>query len=110
MVSQLLPKQKPKRRSPVFKKLQQALPVIRSQYGVKRIGIFGSFARGEQKRTSDVDVLVALDYDRITLGKFVALAEYLENLFSRRVDLLTEESLDKYIKTQVEHEVIWVEG
>jgi predicted nucleotidyltransferase len=60
---QLVPQSqpKPKRRSPVFRKHQQALPVIRSQYGVKRIGIFGSFSRGEQRRTSDVDVLVAFE-------------------------------------------------
>ncbi|MFZ0005361.1 nucleotidyltransferase family protein [Methanoregula sp.] len=49
-----------KRKSPVIKKLETSVPAIRSRFGVTRIGIFGSFARGEQTRTSDVDVLVVL--------------------------------------------------
>jgi predicted nucleotidyltransferase len=99
-----------RRRSGVIKKLESEAPAIRSQYGVTKIGIFGSFARGEQTRTSDVDVLVDFASGHATLKNFVGLAEYLESIFNRNVDLITVEGLDKYICQRVEAEVIWVEG
>jgi hypothetical protein len=101
----------PRRRRPVvIKKLQAQAPAICSKFGVKRIGIFGSFARGEQTRKSDVDVLVDFTAGYATLKNFVGLAEYLEALFKRKVDLITVEGLDKYIRNRVETEVIWIEG
>jgi predicted nucleotidyltransferase len=99
-----------RRRSAVIKKLESEAPAIRSHYGVTRIGIFGSFARGEQTRKSDVEVLVDFAAGYATLKNFVRLAEYLEALFKRNVDLITIEGLDKYIRNRVETEVIWVEG
>jgi uncharacterized protein len=99
-----------RRKSPVIKKLEAAAPAIRSQFGVTRIGIFGSFARGEQTRTSDVDVLVDFKSGYATLRNFVALADSLETLFRKKVDLITVEGVDKYIRPGVEAEVIWVEG
>ena len=99
-----------RRKSAVLKKLEAAAPAIRSQYGVTRIGIFGSFARGEQTRTSDVDVLVDLAPGYATLKNFVGLADHLEALFRRKVDLITVEGLDNYIRKHVEAEVIWIEG
>jgi hypothetical protein len=101
----------PRRRRPaVIKKLEAQAPAIHAEFGVKRIGIFGSFARGEQTRKSDVDVLVDFAAGYATLKNFVGLAEYLEALFNRNVDLITVEGLDKYIRHRVETEVIWVEG
>jgi predicted nucleotidyltransferase len=93
-----------KRRSPVFQKLRNALPAIRTRYGVKRIGIFGSFARSEQTRSSDV-----VD-GQATFDNFMQLVYVLEDLFGRKVDLLTVRGIDKYIRSRVEREVIWVEG
>lgn len=98
------------RKSPVIKKLKAAAPDIRSQFGVTRIGIFGSFARGEQTRKSDVDVVVDFAEGYATLKNFVALAERLEALFMRNVDLITVEGIDKYIRPRIEAEVIWIEG
>jgi hypothetical protein len=99
-----------RRKSPVIKKLEAAAPAIRSQFGVTRIGIFGSFARGEQTRKSDVDVLVDFAEGYATLKNFVGLADRLEALFNRKVDLITMEGIDKYIRQSVESEVIWIEG
>jgi predicted nucleotidyltransferase len=101
----------PRRRmSPVIKKLKAAAPAIRSQFGVKKIGIFGSFARGEQTKNSDVDILVDFADGYATLKNFVGLADRLEALFKRKVELITVEGIDKYIRPRVEAEVIWVEG
>lgn len=107
MPGQLASKQ---RKNTVIKRLEKAASDIRKQFGVKRIGIYGSFARGEQTRTSDVDVMVELAEGYSTLGNFIGLADYLEALFKRKVDLITVEGIDKYICSRVEAEVIWVEG
>ncbi len=99
-----------KRKSPVFRKLRNVLPAIRTRYGVKQIGIFGSFARSEQTRSSDVDVLVEFVDGQATFDNFMHLVYFLEDLFGRKVDLLTVRGIDKYIRSRVEREVIWVEG
>jgi len=99
-----------RRKSTVLKKLEAAAPALCSQFGIAKIGIFGSFARGEQNRSSDVDVLIEFKKGYATLKNFVGLADRLEILFSRKVDLLTVEGIDKYIRHRVEAEVIWIEG
>ncbi len=57
------------------------------KYKVRRIGLFGSFAKGKQHRKSDLDFLV--EFDEPTLDNFMDLAGYLEKLFRRNIDLLT---------------------
>ena len=64
---------------------------IKERYSVRRIGVFGSYVRGEQKATSDIDVLV--EFEKPTFDNFMDLAFYLEELFGRRVDLLTPEGV-----------------
>ncbi|NOQ32690.1 MAG: nucleotidyltransferase [Methanosarcinales archaeon] len=64
---------------------------IKKRYSVRRMGVFGSYARGEQKATSDIDVLV--EFDNPTFDNFMDLAFYLEELFGRRVDPLTPEGV-----------------
>lgn len=80
---------------------------IKKRFGVKRIGLFGSFARGEQKDTSDVDILV--EFEDPTFDNFMNLAFFLEDLFSRRVELVTPDSLSPYIAPYVEKEVVWAD-
>jgi predicted nucleotidyltransferase len=94
----------------VQKKIEAAAPAIRTQFGVTKIGIFGSFARGEQTKNSDVDVLVDFAPGYATLHNFIGLSDYLEALFRRRVDLLTEPSVSNYIRPYIEQDVIWIEG
>ena len=98
------------RNTVIFTRLERAAPAIRKQFGVRKIGIFGSYARGEQTGTSDVDVLVELAEGYATLRNFVRLADHLEALFGHKVDLITTEGVDKYIRPHVEKEVIWIEG
>jgi predicted nucleotidyltransferase len=61
--------------------------------GAGRLGVFGSFARGETRDDSDVDVYVEFDDAKRTYDNFFALHELLENLLGRRVDLVTDKSL-----------------
>lgn len=99
----------PRRKNAAIKKLEAAVPAIRMKFGVTRIGIFGSFARGEQTRRSDVDIIVDFLEGYATLKNFIGLSDYLEDLFRRKVDLLTEPSLSTLIRPYIERDVIWIE-
>jgi len=77
------------------------------EFGVKRIGIFGSYLRGEQKETSDIDILVEF-HRPVGFIEFIRLQEYLENLLGVKVDLVTKKALKKRIKKQILQEVKYV--
>lgn len=63
------------------------MPYLKDKYGVERIILYGSFARGSQKKQSDIDILVDL---RKTLGfEFIELADTLEEKLGRKVDVAT---------------------
>lgn len=61
--------------------------------GARQVGVFGSFARGEERDDSDVDVYIEFDEGKRTYDNFFALHELLETLLGRRVDLVTDKSL-----------------
>ena len=74
-------------------------------FGVRRLGLFGSFVRGQQDADSDVDVLVEFEPDCKTFDAFINLAFFLEELFGRDVELVTLESLSPYIGPHILNEV-----
>ncbi|MBI5880481.1 MAG: nucleotidyltransferase family protein [Chloroflexi bacterium] len=76
--------------------------------GVKRIGLFGSFARGEPRDDSDVDLLVEFEPDRKTFTNFMQLWFDLQDLLGRPVELVTPESLSPYIGPRITAEVEYV--
>ena len=80
---------------------------IKARFAVKRIGLFGSYARGEQKASSDIDILV--EFEKPTFRNFMDLSFYLEDLFGREVDLVTVKGLHSRIRPYVEKDVIWSE-
>ncbi|MEN6609990.1 MAG: nucleotidyltransferase family protein [Methanoregulaceae archaeon] len=96
--------------SPVLRRLEEAAPVIRATFGVKRIGIFGSFARGDQTRTSDIDVLVEFLPGHETFMNFMSLADFLEERAGRKVDLLSNKWVSPLIRPYIEQDVIWFEN
>jgi uncharacterized protein len=78
-------------------------------YGAKRIGLFGSFVRGEQKESSDIDLLVEFAERKKNYDNFIDLAFFLEALLGRKVDLMTEESLSPYIRPYILKETEYVQ-
>jgi len=76
--------------------------------GVRSIGLFGSFVRGEAGAKSDVDILVEFDTAKKTFDNFIDTCFLLEDLFGRRVELVTKESLSPYIGPYVLKEVEYV--
>jgi hypothetical protein len=73
--------------------------------GVVRIGLFGSFVRGKQTPASDIDILVDFDPSRHSFDNFMELSFFLEDLFGRKVELVTQESLSPHIGPRILREV-----
>ncbi len=73
--------------------------------GVERLGIFGSFVRGEQGGESDVDLLVEFRQGDKTFDHFMELSFFLEELLERRVELVTPEALSPYLGPYILSEV-----
>ncbi len=74
-------------REQILALLKQNQAYLSTEYGVKRIGLFGSYAKGHPGDESDVDIIV--EFERPIGFRFVELAEYLEQLLGRDVDVLT---------------------
>lgn len=81
--------------------------VIKQKYGVKKIGVFGSFARGEEKEGSDIDFLVEFKEGSKTFDNYIDLKYFLQDLFGRNVDLVTVQALKPQLKDDILQEVIY---
>lgn len=87
--------------------LRDQKPILKEKFKVREIGIFGSVVRGEQKETSDLDVLVEFE-EPIGLIKYVGLQNFLSDKVGARVDLVTKSGLKPRISRRVSKEVIYV--
>ena len=74
-------------------------------YGVKSLGLFGSFVRNTPNENSDIDLLVDFEPHKKTYDNFMDLSFFLENLFGRKIELVTPQSLNKYIGPHILKEV-----
>ncbi len=90
--------------------IKQKLKVRKSfyaqRYGVSRIGIFGSYSRGEQSESSDIDIIV--EFDRPIGLEFVDLADDLEGLLSAKVDLVSKKAIRPRLFHVIEQDLIYV--
>ena len=87
--------------------LRDQKPMLRQKFRVKEIGIFGSFVRGEQKDTSDLDLLIDFE-EPIGLIRYVGLQNYLSDKIGERVDLITKSGIKPGIRGNILKEVIYV--
>ncbi len=83
----------------------RALKPELSRHRVREIGLFGSFVRGEQQDTSDIDVLIDFD-DEASLFDLVRVGDFLETKLHRKVDVVPKESLREEIRDSVLKEMI----
>ncbi len=86
--------------------LRAHLPELRGRHGVRTLGVFGSYARGAQKRRSDVDLLVEFDERPLTLLQVIALEHYLSDLLGVKVDLVEKSTLKPAIGRYILQEVV----
>jgi len=77
-------------------------------FGVKKLGIFGSFVRNEVQENSDIDFLIEFYPEQKSFDNFMDLSFYLQNLFKRKVEIVTPQSLSKYIGPYILKEVEYV--
>lgn len=90
-------------RATVEKTLRSSRAVLRERFGVKTIGFFGSFARGEPGIRSDVDILV--EFSRPVGWEFLDVQQYLEARLGRKVDLVTRRALKPQFRARILAEV-----
>jgi predicted nucleotidyltransferase len=76
--------------------------------GVKSIGLFGSFVRGEASLKSDIDFLVEFEPDKRTFDNFIDTCFFLEELFRRKVEVITKDSMSPYIGPYILKEIEYV--
>jgi predicted nucleotidyltransferase len=89
--------------SDIESKIRQAKPFLKEKYRLRKIGYFGSYACGDFREDSDVDVLV--DFDGSVGWGFFDVQEYLENLLGKKVDLVTPNSIRKSWRDEILHQV-----
>ncbi len=77
------------------------------QFGVRKIGFFGSYVRGQQHEGSDIDMIVIFDEEQHTYANYFDLYEYVESLLDHKVDLLTPEGVSGYILPVIEKEAVY---
>ena len=90
----------------IIEKLRAYLPELKKKYPISRLGIFGSYARGEATENSDIDVAVELNGP---MGlNFVAMANEIENLFGIKVDVVPKRSIKPAYLPSVEKDIRYV--
>jgi len=97
-----------------IKTKQELIEIIQSHkdiiktYGVVKLGIFGSFVRDEADDNSDIDFFIEFTPEYKTLKNFVHLANYLKSISGRKVEIITPQSLNKFIGKYITQEVEYV--
>jgi predicted nucleotidyltransferase len=91
----------------IKKTLEKHKAEVVRDYKVKEIGIFGSFVRGEQKRRSDIDIIVEY-FELPDLLKFIELEYRLEKILRKKVDLIEKNGIRPELKERILKEVVYI--
>jgi predicted nucleotidyltransferase len=86
--------------------LKSLKPVLEKKFGVTYMAVFGSYARGEGKKESDVDILVEFKQGYETFRNYMSLKEFLEKTLNKKVDLVVKSALKPVLKEIVEAEAL----
>lgn len=95
-------------RAELVRRLRARMPELVERYGVKSLGVFGSYLRGEQKARSDFDVLVEFETRQNALGKWIDMRDELKDTLGVKVDLVENENLKPFIGRRILSEVVWL--
>lgn len=96
-----------KEKAEIMEQLQDMMAELRTEYHVRKIGIFGSYSRGRQTDTSDLDLVV--EFERpIGMMAFVHLRNLMADRLGIPIDLVTPDGLHPLIRDRVMHEVVYV--
>ena len=89
----------------LLKRLKELKPTITARYKAKEIGLFGSFVRGEQGTSSDIDVLVDFE-EEADLFDLIGLALHLKEALQRKVDVVPKRALRAELRKSVLQEIV----
>jgi predicted nucleotidyltransferase len=94
----------------ITRMLREKYPYLAAEYGVKRIGLFGSYAKDIPTEASDIDLVV--EFEQPLGFKFIELSEYLERLMGQEVDILTPVGIQgiriDHIAQSIEENIVYV--
>ncbi len=90
-----------------FERIQSHQSALK-QFGAARLGLFGSFVRGDQTELSDIDFVVEFEPGKKKLHSFLDIADYLEALMGRKTDVLTWEGMADFVRKHVSNEIEYV--
>lgn len=90
----------------LINKLSDLKPHLKKEYGVKEIGIFGSYAKDNPNEESDIDILVS--FDKQVGWSFFSLELFLEEVFQKKIDLVTPNALKEQIKDSIMNGVNYI--
>lgn len=93
--------------SEIAKLIKSHMEILKNDYKVKNIGIFGSFVENKQDEDSDIDILVDFS-EPIDFFKFIQLEEYLGKLLGKKVDLVSKKALKPFIGKNILKEVVYI--
>jgi len=93
----------------IMEKIEKNFAHIKT-YGIKKIGLFGSYVKNEQKTKSDIDILVEFEKGKKTFDNYMNLKFYLEELFKCKVDLIISDKIKPDLKPNILGSVIYASG
>ncbi|MGC8718478.1 MAG: nucleotidyltransferase family protein [Thermodesulforhabdaceae bacterium] len=91
----------------IIAKLKSLEKEVKEEYRAEIIGVFGSYARGEENKESDIDILVRFK-EGATLFDFEGLANFLEEQLSMKVDVVSERALRPELENEILKEVVTI--
>jgi len=87
--------------------LRENKAYLRQEFGVQRIGLFGSFACNRETDESDIDLFIEVPREQKSWDAFLLMKEYLKHGLNRKIDLVFLDSMNPLIKIQALQEVIY---
>ena len=84
----------------ILKKIESSIGKIKG-FGVKNVGVFGSYVRNEQKNNSDIDILVEFEAGKKNFDNYMDLKFFLEDLFACKIDLVIKEAIKPALKEYI---------
>jgi hypothetical protein len=94
----------------ILDEMSKNLNVWKEKYGVKRIGLFGSYSREEQKESSDIDVIVEFKDTELSFDNYMDLKISLEDRFQKPVDLVIVDDIKPTLKPSILRGAVYAEG
>jgi hypothetical protein len=92
----------------ILKTLKISKPEL-SKFGIKNVGLFGSYARNEQSAKSDIDILIDFDPDMENYDNYMAVYDIFESIFkNEKIEIVTKNGLSPYIGPKILNEVMYV--